>query len=187
MNYWKQVLLPLLFWLAGSWAETLILPPVSAGILKLSLTTPSQQTVTDISIHFHPFRHCRVGIKKPPAAFPAFAGAASRRQAAIFPCSRITHTLRAAKWLRPCHGNGVSHAGLGGLPTSDFFEPTRSLLCVTSSWTHVHVNISIIQLSLVVRDPCWPVEPTNQQSGIDTFAQKLRCIDSWCLTQVRSI
>jgi hypothetical protein len=32
---------------------------------------------------------------------------------AIFPCSRITHTLRASKWLRPCWTN--------------FFEPTRSL------------------------------------------------------------
>jgi hypothetical protein len=32
---------------------------------------------------------------------------------AILPCSRITHTLRASKWLRPCW--------------PDFFEPTRSL------------------------------------------------------------
>jgi hypothetical protein len=32
---------------------------------------------------------------------------------AIFPCSRIPHTLRASKWLRPCW--------------TDFFEPTRRL------------------------------------------------------------
>jgi hypothetical protein len=32
---------------------------------------------------------------------------------AIFPCSHMTHTLRASKWLRPCW--------------TDFFEPTPSL------------------------------------------------------------
>jgi hypothetical protein len=35
--------------------------------------------------------------------------AQARRQVAIFPCSRIPHTLRASKWLRPCW--------------TDFFEP----------------------------------------------------------------
>jgi hypothetical protein len=40
---------------------------------------------------------------------------------AIFPCSRIPHTLRASKWLRP------SLRAASGQVWTDFFEPTRSL------------------------------------------------------------
>jgi hypothetical protein len=36
------------------------------------------------------------------AAFPAFAEAATRRQVAIWSCSRTGSTFRASKWLRPC-------------------------------------------------------------------------------------
>jgi hypothetical protein len=53
---------------------------------------------------------------------------------AIFPCSRITHTLRASKWLRPCW--------------TAFLNRPAAFDGVTSSWANLHVNIFIIQHSL---------------------------------------
>jgi sortase A len=43
MNYWKQILLPLAFWLTGSVVDCLGLPPVSAQPPEPDVTAPSQQ------------------------------------------------------------------------------------------------------------------------------------------------
>ncbi|WNM63790.1 marine proteobacterial sortase target protein [Candidatus Nitrospira neomarina] len=48
MNYWKQILLPLAFWLTGSVVDCLSLPPVSAQPPEPDVTTPSQQAGPDI-------------------------------------------------------------------------------------------------------------------------------------------
>ncbi|MDR4482872.1 MAG: marine proteobacterial sortase target protein [Nitrospirales bacterium] len=48
MNYWKQILLPLAFWLTGSVVDCLGLPPVSAQPLEPDVTAPSQQAGPDI-------------------------------------------------------------------------------------------------------------------------------------------
>ena len=48
MNYWKQLLLPLAFWLTGSVVDCLGLPPVSAQPLEPEVTAPSQKTGPDI-------------------------------------------------------------------------------------------------------------------------------------------
>ena len=49
MNFWKQLLLPLAFWLTGSVVDCLGLPPVSAQPLEPDVTAPSQQAGPDIS------------------------------------------------------------------------------------------------------------------------------------------
>ncbi len=48
MNYWKQLLLPLAFWLTGSVVDCLGLPPVSAQPLESEVTAPSQKAGPDI-------------------------------------------------------------------------------------------------------------------------------------------
>ena len=48
MNYWKQLLLPLAFWLTGSVVDCLGLPPVSAQPLEPEVTAPSQKAGPDI-------------------------------------------------------------------------------------------------------------------------------------------
>ncbi|WNM57738.1 marine proteobacterial sortase target protein [Candidatus Nitrospira allomarina] len=49
MNFWKQLLLPLAFWLTGSVVDCLGLPPVSAQPLEPDVPAPSQQAGPDIS------------------------------------------------------------------------------------------------------------------------------------------
>jgi hypothetical protein len=53
---------------------------------------------------------------------------------AFLPCSRIQHTLRTKKRLRPCWTN--------------FLNRPAAFDFVTSSWAHVHGTILIIQHSL---------------------------------------
>ncbi len=48
MNYWKQLLLPLAFWLTGSVVDCLGLPPVIAQPLEPEVTAPSHKTGPDI-------------------------------------------------------------------------------------------------------------------------------------------
>ncbi|MDH5699854.1 MAG: VIT domain-containing protein, partial [Nitrospirota bacterium] len=48
MNYWKQLLLPLAFWITGSVVDCLGLPPVSAQPLEPEVTAPSQKARPDI-------------------------------------------------------------------------------------------------------------------------------------------
>ncbi|WP_447970749.1 hypothetical protein [Nitrospira sp. M1] len=52
---------------------------------------------------------------------------------AILPCSRITSTLRASKWLWPCW--------------TDFFEPTRGFWHPTRARGILQLDISITQHS----------------------------------------
>jgi Ca-activated chloride channel homolog len=48
MNYWKQLLLPLAFWLTGSVVDCLGLPPVSAQPLEPEATAPTEKAGPDI-------------------------------------------------------------------------------------------------------------------------------------------
>lgn len=48
MNYWKQLLLPLAFWLTGSVVDCIGLSPVSAHPLEPEVTSPSQRAGMDI-------------------------------------------------------------------------------------------------------------------------------------------
>lgn len=48
MNYWKQLLLPLAFWLTGSVVDCLGLSPVSAQPLEPEIAAPSHKTGPDI-------------------------------------------------------------------------------------------------------------------------------------------
>ena len=72
------------------------------------------------------------GLRRLKAASRLRAGAlrrASAQQVAIFPCSRITHTFRASKWLRPSLRGALGRVWTNpsGRLRACFFEPTRSL------------------------------------------------------------
>jgi hypothetical protein len=110
MNHWKQVLLPLFFWLTGGMVDYLILPPISAQTLEPAVTVPPAA------------EQARPGLQ-PGLTIRPMAGASSMPTPTVFTnvTTTITGLLARATVSRTFHNPGSDRAeGIYVFPLQEY-------------------------------------------------------------------